>query len=192
MIDFVRFDYGGEFDFGFKGYVVFGDKTEKNVQGCIVRADTIKDLRAKLRNVSGFVGVMSERAEVNRYAVMRKKVDAILDFPERKLDYNIFKLAREKDVLIELSLSNLLSAEGRKMIKLAHELRTTFRVIRKFDSPFILTSGAGSIHGMRPRNQIYKLFSFFGADVRRAEHWSERLYRRFFDEKYIMDGVELV
>ncbi len=192
MIDFIRFDYSGGFDFGFKSYVVFGESTEKNVQGCIVRADSAKELRVKLRNVNGFVGIMSERAEVNRYAVMRKKVDAILDFPNRKLDYTTFKLAKEKDVLIEVSLRDLLSAEGRRMVRLVHELRTTFRVIRKFDTPFILTSGAGSFYEMRPRKQIYELFSFFSADVRRAEHWAERLYRRFFDEKYIMDGVELV
>ncbi len=192
MIDFIRFDYSREFDFGFDKYIVFGDLTQRNIQGCEVKAESSKELRAKLRNVDGFVGVMSGREEVNRYAVMRKKVDVILDFPERRLDYTTFKLAKEKDVFIEISLGNLLCAEGRKMIGLAHELRTVFRVIKRFDTPFILTSGAGSFYEMRPKKQIYELFSFFGADIKRAEYWAERLHRRFFDKKYIMDGVELI
>ncbi len=192
MIDFIRFDYGRDFDFGFRNYVVFGNVTERNIQGCAVKAESSKELRTKLRNVDGFVGVMSRREEVNRYAVMRKKVDVILDFPERRLDYTTFKLAREKDVLIEISLRNLLCAEGKKMTGLVRELKTIFRVINKFDSPFILTSGACNFYGMRPKKQIYELFSFFGADVKRAEYWAERLHRKLFDDKYIMDGVELV
>ena len=192
MIDFVRFDYTGEFDFGFRKYVVFDSITAENVQGCLIKADSPKNLRTNLKNADGFIGVMSEKAEVNRYAVMRKKVDAILDFPERKLDYITFKLAKEKDVLIEISLRNLLVTEKRRMVRTAHELKTVFKVINKLDTPFILTSGAENIYEMRPKRQIYELFSFLGADVERAEYWAERLYRRFFDEKYIMDGVELV
>ncbi len=192
MIDFIRFDYSREFDFGFKEYVVFGETTSRNVQGCVIRAESPKEVRMKLRNANGFVGVISDRIEVNRYAVMRKKVDAILDFPGRRLDYTTFKLANEKDVIIELSLHSLLSAERGRMVKLAHELRTVFKVINKFDTPFILTSGADNLYSMRPRKQICELFSYFGADVRRAEYWAERLHKKLFDENHIMDGVELV
>lgn len=192
MIDFIRFDYRGEIDFGFKSYVVFGEETESNVQGCMIVAENTKELREKLRRARGFVGVASEKPEVNRYAVMRKKVDVLLDFPGRKLDYPTFKLAREKDVLIEVSLFTLMKLSRVKRVKLAEELRTMFRVIEKFDTPFILTSGAHDLYGMRKIGQIYDVFSYLGANVERAGYWTERLYRRFFDENYIMDGVDVL
>ncbi len=192
MIDLIRFDYTGDFRFGFDRFIVFNEDTRDNIQGCVIKVNSPKELRIRLKHADGFIGVMSEKAEVNRYAVMRKKVDVILDFPERKLDYITFKLAKEKDVLIEVSLRNLFLFEKKKMTKFIHELRTIFRVINKFDTPFILTSGAENFYEMRTKDQIYDLFSFLGADIKRAEYWAERLYRRLFDEKYIMDGVELV
>ncbi|AIY89086.1 RNase P subunit p30 family protein [Geoglobus acetivorans] len=192
MIDFIRFDYKGNVDFGFKTYVVFGEETESNYQGCMIYASSTKELRGKLRGVDGLIGVMSERVDVNRYAVMRKKVDVLLDFPGRKLDYPTFKLAREKDVLVEISLSTLMSFEGWRRVGYLDELRTMFRVINKFDTPFILTSGAENIYSMRKMSQIYHVFDFLGADVERAKFWAERLYRRLYDDSYIMDGVEIL
>ncbi|AKG92058.1 RNase P/RNase MRP subunit p30 [Geoglobus ahangari] len=192
MIDFIRFDYSGDEDFGFKSYVVFGEETESNIQGCAIHAESNKELREKLRRARGFVGVASEKPEVNRYAVMRKKVDVLLDFPGRRLDYPTFKLAREKDVLIEVSLATLMKLSRSRRVKHAEELRVMFRVINKFDTPFILTSGAADIYGMRRASQIKDVFSYFGANTERARYWSERLYRRFFDDSYIMDGLEVI
>ncbi len=192
MIDFIRFDYSGMIDLGFRGYVVFGEETEYNIQGCMIVADSTRELREKLRGARGFIGVASEKPEVNRYAVMRKKVDVLLDFPGRKLDYPTFKLAKEKDVLIEVSLSTLMSLTKARRVRLVEELRTMFRVIEKFDTPFILTSGAHDVYGMRKVNQILDVFAYLGANVERAMYWAERLYRRFFDDKYIMDGVEVI
>jgi len=192
MIDFIRFDYDNSIDFGFQKYVVFGEVTEKNIQGCLIYAESSKELREKLRKAKGLVGVMSCKEEVNKYAVMRKKVDVLLDFPERKIDYVTVKLAKEKDVVIEVALSNLLSTKGVKRLKLVKELRTLFRVIKKFDTPFILTSGAKDFYQLRQKKQIYEVFEYLGADVKRSEHWAERLYRRLFDEKYIMNGLEIL
>ncbi|WP_456370052.1 RNase P subunit p30 family protein [Geoglobus sp.] len=192
MIDFIRFDYTGSIDFGFSRYVVFGDDTESNVQGCMITASSTAELRERLRNSRGFIGVASERPEVNRYAVMRKKVDVLLDFPDRKLDYPTFKLAREKDVLIEFSLSSLMRVSRARRVKHAEELRTAFRVVNKFDTPFILTSGAVEFYEMRSAKQIYEVFSYFGANVEKAMFWAERLHRRLFDDRYIMDGVEIL
>lgn len=192
MIDFIRFDYTGSIDFGFKKYIVFGDETESNVQGCIITASSTAELRDRLRGTRGLIGVASEKPEVNRYAVMRKKVDVLLDFPDRRLDYPTFKLAREKDVLIEFSLSTLMKLSRTRRVKHAEELRTSFHVVNKFDTPFILTSGAEEFYEMRSAKQIYEVFSYFGANVERAMFWAERLYRRLFDDKYIMDGVEIL
>ena len=192
MIDFIRFDYDRSLNLGFQAYIVFGENSERNIKGYLIQAKDARDLREKLRKADGFVGVMSERVEVNRYAVMRKKVEAILDFPERKLDYSTLKLAKEKDVLIEFSLSTILNSGRNKRVRLLEKLRKTLQVVKKLDTPFILTSGAREFYELRKRNQIYEVFSYLGADLARASYWAERLYRKFFDEKYIMDGVERI
>ena len=192
MIDFIRFDYDNSIDLGFRKYVVFGEVTKKNIQGCLIYAESPKELREKLRRAKGLVGVISCKEEVNKYAVMRKKVDILLDFPERRLDYVTVKLAKEKDVIIEVALSNLLSVKGIKRAKLVKELRILFKVIRKFDTPFILTSGAKDFYQLRQKRQIHEVFEYLGADVKRSDYWAERLYRRLFDEKYIMDGLEIL
>lgn len=190
MIDFIRFDYSGSIDFDFSRYIVFSSETENHYQGCTIQASTTKELREKLRQADGFIGVMSGKPEVNRYAVMRKKVDVLLDFPGRQLDYPTFKLAKDKDVLIEISLKTLMSYSGWERTVYAERLRTMLKVIKKFDTPFILTSGASEFYEMRSRNQIYTTFKYFGADIDRARYWAERLYRFLFDDRYIMDGVE--
>ncbi len=192
MIDFIRFDFDRSIDLGFEKFVVFGEETERNVQGCLIYAESTKELREKLRKAKGLIGVMSPFEEVNKYAVMRKKVDILLDFPERRIDYVTVKLAKEKDVLIELSLSSILSTKGVKRVKIVDELRILFKVIKKFDTPFILTSGARDLYQLRHKRQIYDVFSYLNADVKRAEHWAKRLYRRLFDEKYIMNGLEIL
>ncbi len=192
MIDFIRFDFDNSIDLGFEKFVVFGEETERNVQGCLIYAESPKELREKLRKAKGLIGVMSPFEEVNKYAVMRKKVDILLDFPERKIDYVTVKLAKEKDVLIEISLSSILSTKGVKRAKIVDEIRMLLKVIRKFDTPFILTSGAKDFYQLRHKRQIYDVFAYLNADVKRAEYWARRLYRRMFDEKYIMDGLEIL
>jgi ribonuclease P/MRP protein subunit RPP1 len=122
---------------------------------------------------------------------MRRKVDILLDGLDRRLDYATVMLAAEKDVAIELGLSKFLKKYGIRRMRLFEELYDEIRVINKFDTPFIITSAAESIYDMRTRIQIENFFSFFGADILKARFYAERLIRRYYDPKYVMDGFEV-
>jgi len=190
MYDFLRFLPRYLPDLGFKSYVFMLEKPE----GCgiIIKADSPEDLRKKLRNVrrKAIVGVVGSEA-VCREAVMRRRVDLILDWEERELDYATLKLAAEKDVAIELGLSKFLRTEGYKRMHLFDKLRQEIMIIKKLEVPFIVTTAAENQYELRTRKQVESFFKFFGAEITKARYYAERLVRRYFDDKYIMDGFEV-
>ncbi|ADC64477.1 RNase P subunit p30 [Ferroglobus placidus DSM 10642] len=188
MMDFLRFEPEYLLE-GFDDCVVFGE-TEKYIQGCMIYATSTKELVSKLRKYSGFIGVLSPKVEVNRLAVMRKKVFVLLDSVERELDYTTVKLAAEKDVAIEVCFAKYLKVSGVKRSQLFERDRILFKIVEKFDAPFVLTSGAENFYEMRTKKQIYDFFQTLGANVKRAEEWMKRFERILKDEKFIMDGFE--
>jgi len=190
MYDFLRFLPRYLPDLGFKSYVFMLEKPESC--GIIIKADSPEDLRKKLRNVrrKAIVGVVGSEA-VCREAVMRRRVDLILDWEERELDYATLKLAAEKDVAIELGLSKFLRTEGYKRMHLFDKLRQEIMIIKKLEVPFIVTTAAENQYELRTRKQVESFFKFFGAEITKARYYAERLVRRYFDDKYIMDGFEV-
>ena len=194
IVDFVRFVPRIELDFD--NFVVFSERPEdipeSYLKGYLIKAENARELVSKLRKAkrNWFVGVVGD-IKVLRSAVMRRRVDVILDFPERELDYVTVKMAKEKDVAIEISISKFLKTEGLRRLRLIEETIDLLRVIRKFDTPFVLTSGASTTYELRPRRQIFEFFEMLGADLKRAEFWLSRLVRRYTDPNYIMDGLEL-
>ncbi len=210
-VDFVRFslkqselfegyDLAVCFQNGFQN--CFND--EKNSQnavypGTFIEANNVSELKKKLRRARGFIGVLSPDVKVNREAIMRKKVHVILDSERRKLDYASVKLAAEKDVVIEVSLSKFLRVKGFKRMKLLDETRLLLRLLVKFGTPFVVTSGAENELELRPRYQLYSFFSLLARDagvdelkfLESLRNTSTRIYRRLVDENYIIDGVEI-
>ncbi|HIP63028.1 MAG TPA: hypothetical protein EYH04_02785 [Archaeoglobus profundus] len=197
-VDFVRFVPSKEILdlLEFDKIVVFSENPNELpddvIKGYLVKAENARELRAKLNQSEDdwIVGVVGEM-KVLKQAVMRKRVDVILDFPGRELDYVTIKLAKEKDVAIEISLSKFLRHEGLKRMKFIEDTSELIKIIKKFDTPFILTSGATNMYEMRTKRQILEFFKVIGADIERAEHWIERLIRRYTDPNYIMDGLEI-
>ncbi len=194
IVDFVRFVPCIKLDFD--NFVVFSERPEdipeNFLKGYLVKAENVKELVSKLRRAKKdwFVGVIGD-PKILRSAVMRRRVDVILDFPERELDYVTVKMAKEKDVAIEISISKFLKAEGLRRLRLIEDTIDLLRIIRKFNTPFILTSGAYTTYELRPRRQIFEFFEMLGADIEKAEFWLSRLVRRYTDPNYIMDGLEV-
>ncbi|MCS7121346.1 MAG: hypothetical protein NZ895_01910 [Archaeoglobaceae archaeon] len=189
MFDFIRFTPTDLPDLGFKSYVIFDGKC-----AIALTANNAKELREKLKKIKDniLVGVVGKNPEVCREAIMRKKVDILLDCIERELDYATIKLAAEKDVTIELGLSKFLKSNRSERLKLFDALRTEIKVINKFDTPFVVSSAAENMWEMRTRKQIEMFFSFFGCNILKARKSAERVVRRYFDKNYIMDGFEIL
>jgi len=209
-VDFVRFTPDKiELLEGFDLLVVFNPaEDEKNIESVgdirctratVISAESVGELQKKLKKAKGFVGVLSQNLKVNREAVMRRKVHAILDFESRSLDYASIKLAAEKDVLIEVSLSKFLRVEGFKRMKLFDETRLLLKLLFKFRTPFILTNGAERPLELRPKYQLYKFFAMLAKDaglnevdfLNIAVENSKKVYRKLVDSKYIINGLEV-
>ena len=194
MFDFIRFYPRDLPELGFKGYVVLTEKPRnEGYDGYLITANSVEELRNKLRRVpeNRIVAVYSDNLSVCKEAVMRKKVDILADGLNRKLDYATIMLASEKDVAIELSLLKFLITRGIRRMKLFEELKDEIRIINKFDTPFIISSGATDLYGIRTKKQIEVFFKFFGADIKKAKYYAERIVRRYYDPNYIMDGFEI-
>ncbi|HID43453.1 MAG TPA: hypothetical protein EYP30_06740 [Archaeoglobaceae archaeon] len=190
-VDFVRFTPPGKISeiLGLDKLLVFSEDSQELR---LLRCETVNELISGLKKPKkGLIGVLSSDIKVNREAVMRKKVDLLFDSAERKLDYATFKLAAEKDVTVELSLYKFLEASGIKRMKLFEETAEILRLVRKFETPFILTSGASKTHHLRPIRQIYDFFYFMGADIEKNDFFKERLVRRLENEGYIADDFEI-
>jgi len=196
-VDFIRFIPDEKcYDLGFENFVVFAENPNELkgdfLKGYVIKAENSKELLSKLRKAKRdwFVGVIGD-LKLLRYAVMRWRVDLILDFDGRELEYNLIKLAKEKDVAIEISFARFLRCSGVKRAKLFEEVVNLLKIIKKFDTPFVLTSGAYEFYELRPKRQILEFFKFLGADISKAEYWLKRLIRRYTDPNYIMDGLEI-
>lgn len=196
MYDFLRYIPNIDIDFGFKNYVIFTESKIPNkfYKAYLIKAESVNELISKLRRAKKdqIVGVLSSDIKVNREAMMRKKVDVLLDGINRKLDYATIKLAADKDVIIELSLSKYLNVSGLKRTRLFEEDMELIRIINKFNTPFVVTSAASSSYEMRTKKQIYDFFAFLKADVKKAEEHVVKLIRKYYDPNYIMDGLEIL
>jgi ribonuclease P/MRP protein subunit RPP1 len=196
-VDFLRFIPKKNIElFGYDNFVVFmekPDKVENFLKGFLIQPESIAELTMKLKKAKKewIVGISSTDPKINREAVMRKRVDVLLDSANRKLDYVTIRTAAEKDVVIEVCVSKFLRVKGLKRIRIFEETLDVLRIIKKFDAPFVPTSGATNFFEMRPKKQIYEFFSFIGADIEKAKAFMHRLIRRFTDPSYIMNGFEI-
>lgn len=207
MYDFLRFIPENFPDLGFKGYILMLDESYgvareiegiegieegEVLKGIILKAESRDELKRKLRKVRReiIVGVVGNE-EVCREAVMRRKVDMILDHDKRQIDFSTLKLAAEKDVTIELGLAKFIRSSGYERMKLFERIYDEIKVIKKFDVPFIITTAAESPYEMRTKKQVENFFSFFGCDVVKARQHATRLVKKYYDPNYIMDGFEI-
>ncbi|WP_202319277.1 RNase P subunit p30 family protein [Archaeoglobus neptunius] len=190
MYDFLRFIPRNLMNLGFRGYVFMLE--DPNSCGVVVKANTPDELRKKLKKIKGekIVGVTGSES-VCKEAVMRRKVDMILDHDDRQLDYATIKLAAEKDVLIELGIAKFIRNRGYRRMQLFERLREEVTVINKFDVPFVVTTAAENEYEMRTRKQVETFFSFFGCNIVKARHNAARLLRKYYDNHFIMDGFEI-
>jgi len=193
--DFVRFSAPDVADlFDYEQFVSFSEKPKNGFSGFIISTDSVRELLSSLRRAKKgcLVGVLSNDFKVNKEAVMRKRVDLLLDSSYRRLDYATLKLASEKDVTVEFALSKFLNSSGFRRAKIFEETKDTISLVKKFDLPFVLTSGATNVFELRPRRQVYDFFSFMGLDGKKAEVYMQRLIRRYTDQNFIADGIEIL
>jgi len=175
------------------------DKLVKNTDsaifpGYLIECNDVATLKKELRKASSswIVGVLSSENSVIREAISRKKVDVLLDSVQNKIDYIALKMAGEKDVAVEISVSKFLGVRGTRRVRLFEQLKDLIEMATKLSTPLLISSGASSFLEMRGIRQIGDFFRFFGADTEACFLNARRIIRRYFDDSYLLDGLERV
>ena len=131
-----------------------------------------------------------------RTALELKKIDVILDHQERELDYTTLKLAAERRVFVDISISPLIIERGLKRVRIMEKKREIVKLIKKFGTPFILTSGAETPYLMRKPDDLITLASLYGINRELAEmgisEYPVQLIWKKFNDRFILEGLEVV
>lgn len=107
----------------------------------------------RLRPSHLLLAVSAKDLECARAALETPQADLLLY--EGPINYIMTRLARENDVSIVFDFSRVLEVSDRSRTIILSEMTANARLVRKFRSPFVLTSGAVDEWGLRsPRDLI--------------------------------------
>jgi len=166
--------------------------------GLLIETDKAAEVRKEaMRQRKKFhvVAVSGSSEDVNRAAVETPEVDILLPQAHTKIDYVMAKLARENGVSIGFEFRLLLHSSGRERSRIFSAMTEHAKLVRKFRSPFVITSGALSEWDMRAPSEMQAFGRVLGLDpLRIIEGVSDRIIlhnRKRLGGKYIAPGVEV-
>lgn len=137
--------------------------------------------------------------ELNRFAVEKPQVD-VLAHPMDGGDVNhvIAKAAAKNDVHLEFDFSRVLRADGGRRVEAISDLRKLRELVTQYDSPYVVTAGAGSnlqLRGPRELIAIGEVIGFERAHIETGLDAWERIVtrnRRRLSDTVVEPGVRLV
>lgn len=137
--------------------------------GIEIKENTKKKLKKSIdKNLSGFdyILVHGGNAEINRYAVMDRRV-GILAHPDKGrkdsgLDAFLARQAAINGVAIEMSISGLLNSRRNERVKRLRNLHANLMLKRKYGFDIIVTSGAKSRYDLRTPEEVAALLEVIG------------------------------
>lgn len=159
----------------------------------------IPKIAKKIRKRVEMILVFGGDPEINRKACETSEVD-ILTHPEKGenegMDYVMAKLAKENNVSIEFNFRELLHTYKKSRAKLFSKMFANAKLVRKFRTPFILTSGALDPWDARSPSELIsfgRILGFNPKDVKLSMS-GQRLEenRKRLSKKWVMPGVEVV
>lgn len=137
--------------------------------------------------------------DVNRRACETPEVD-ILAHPEAGrndggLDHVMAKMAKKNNVAIEFNFRNLLLSCKKTRSEIFSGMLANAELVRKYRTPFVLTSGAVEPYDLRSPSEMLSFASLLGLNLRDAKiSLSDRMLkenRKRLGGKWVMPGVEL-
>lgn len=126
----------------------------------------------KLRRRVDVVMVSGGNAEINRAAVETPEVD-ILSHPEFQrndsgLDHVMAKLAAENNVCVEFNFRQLLYNFRKSRAHVLAHMRQNAKLCHKFNTPFVITSGAYSKWDLRGPRELAAMGQMIGFDLEKS------------------------
>ena len=137
--------------------------------GVEVQAQTVTELKRKLRQLGGKVTVIAVQGgdeKINRAAVESPKVD-VLTFPcsekgEGALSYVLARFAAENGVAIDFNMNALIKSRRGERARILSTMREQLKLTRKYRTPVILSSHAHTIYELRAPRELIALAALFG------------------------------
>jgi ribonuclease P/MRP protein subunit RPP1 len=171
------------------------------IQGVEILAGNPRELRKQadhFRNKVQVLAVHGGDPAINRAACEDERVDILMHPPDGKtsgINHILARLAADKHIAIGFELEPIICARGGSRVRALSNYRTNHALVKKYQVPFVIVSGAMSFYDMRDVRAAISLCRLFGMGEKDAVkglsfYPSEILRRR--SPGHIMEGVEIV
>ncbi len=171
------------------------------IRGVEISAANANELRRGIDRFRDRVGVLAVHGgdeAVNRAACEDSRVDVLAHPHEGKtsgINHIIARLAADHGVAIEFSLFPIVRYHGGARVRALSSYRTNFALVRKFDAPYVITSGGLSSYDLRDVRSAIALCRLFGMTdddaIRGLSDHPSAIVRRA-GPGYVSEGVEVV
>lgn len=155
----------------------------------------VRKIAKAIRRDVELVVVRGGSPEVNRTALETPEVDILTHQSDMKINHVLAKLAAKNNVAVGFVFSNILLSYKRTRISLFSGMISNARILKKYRSPFIISSGSLSAWDLRSPSDLLafgKLLGFRENQVNQA--MSDRILRenrKRLEKKWVMPGVEI-
>jgi ribonuclease P/MRP protein subunit RPP1 len=170
-------------------------------RGVEIMASNVNELRRGIDRFRDRVSVLAVHGgdeTINRAACEDSRVDVLAHPQEGKtpgINHVIAKLAADHGVAIEFSLYPIVHCRGGSRVRALSAYRANFALVRKFEVPYVITSGAMSSYDLRDVRSAVALCRLFGMGesdaIRGLSGYPSGIIRRS-EPGYVAEGVEVV
>ncbi|HDD46124.1 MAG TPA: hypothetical protein ENG42_01495 [Candidatus Aenigmarchaeota archaeon] len=168
---------------GFKGICISGDKVSKEVLEKLGEEgiDVIRGVEVSVRESDELRYVKRLRREFDVVIVNAESVSAIrkvirigsiilhISTPEGIIDQIIAKTAKENNVYVEFRFFDILNAYGLHRAEVFRKYKFNAKVVKKYSTPFVITSGAMDIWDMRAPHELISFGKALGFEINEAK-----------------------
>ena len=161
-------------------------------------ASEMKKTVLSVRKHAEIVVVRGGTEELNRAAVETPEIDILLNHDvngRSGINHVLAKLARENNVAIGFDMNQLMTSYRLGRIQEFSSMIETAQAVRKYKTPFVLTSGARDAWDLRSASELLALgrqLGFTEAQSRKGlSDGVVRENRKRLSGKWVMPGVEV-
>lgn len=155
----------------------------------------IKKIARSIRKDVELVVVRGMGTEVDRVALETPEVDIITHHNDMRINQVLAKLAAKNNVAIGFIFSNILLSYKRTRVSLFSTMIKDAKILKKYGSPFILSSGAISEWDLRSPSDMLAFGKLLGfQDNQSVKGMSDSILkenRKRMGKKWVMPGVEI-
>jgi ribonuclease P/MRP protein subunit RPP1 len=195
-------------DLGFSGVCLIQELGDKRIKadadfGVLIKpkkAHDVSKYAKKLRERVEVIFVEGSSGEINRAALECREVD-VLRQPwgsgdGEGINHILARLGRKNNVSIEFNFRQILHSNGKSRGELLSKYMQTAKLVKKYKTPFIITSGALSPWDLRSPSDLIsfgKTIGFHEGQIKKALSGSIlKENKKRLSDKWIMPGVEIV